>query len=212
MKESIIYLHGKGGSAKEADQYKTLFPNSEVIGFDYRSRTPWEAKEEFPAFFVTQRERSDRLILIANSIGAFFSMHAGIDRMIRKAYFISPIVDMERLILNMMSWANVTEKKLEEKRVIATAFGEDLSWDYLCYVREHPVRWNAPTRILYGSRDNLTAYETVSAFAETYGAELTVMEDGEHWFHTDGQMRFLDDWIRQGEKKLQTVVRMEESG
>ena len=140
------------------------------------------------------------LNLIANSIGAFFSMHAGIDRMIRKAYFISPIVDMERLILNMMSWANVTEKKLEEKRVIATAFGEDLSWDYLCYVREHPVRWNAPTRILYGSRDNLTAYETVSAFAETYGAELTVMEDGEHWFHTDGQMRFLDDWIRRGEK------------
>ena len=152
------------------------------------------------------------LNLIANSIGAFFSMHAGIDRMIRKAYFISPIVDMERLILNMMSWANVTEKKLEEKRVIATAFGEDLSWDYLCYVREHPVRWNAPTRILYGSRDNLTAYETVSAFVEAHGAELTVMEDGEHWFHTDGQMRFLDDWIRQGEKKLQTVVRMEESG
>ena len=140
------------------------------------------------------------LNLIANSIGAFFSMHAGIDRMIRKAYFISPIVDMEQLILNMMSWANVTEKELEEKSVIATAFGEDLSWDYLCYVREHPVRWTAPTRILYGSRDRLTAYETVSAFAEAHGAELTVMEDGEHWFHTDGQMRFLDDWIRRGEK------------
>jgi len=34
-----------------------------------------------------------------------------------------------------------------------------------------------------------------------HGAELTVMEDGEHWFHTGGQMRFLDEWIRQGEKK-----------
>ena len=120
--------------------------------------------------------------------------------MIRRAYFISPIVDMEQLILNMMSWANVTEKELEEKSVIATAFGEDLSWNYLCYVREHPVRWTAPTRILYGSRDRLTAYETVSAFVEAHGAELTVMEDGEHWFHTDGQMRFLDDWIRRGEK------------
>ncbi|MDD7200639.1 MAG: hypothetical protein SPF89_08865 [Sphaerochaetaceae bacterium] len=40
MDESIIYLHGKGGSAKETDQYKTLFPKSEVIGFDYRLRTP----------------------------------------------------------------------------------------------------------------------------------------------------------------------------
>ena len=28
------------------------------------------------------------------------------------------------------------------------------------------------------------------------GADLTVMEDGEHWFHTNAQMQFLDDWIR----------------
>ena len=36
MKESIIYVHGKGGSAKEARHYKALFPNCEVIGIDYR--------------------------------------------------------------------------------------------------------------------------------------------------------------------------------
>jgi len=135
---------------------------------------------------------------IVNSIGAYFSMNAGIDVMIRSAYFISPIVDMERLILNMMSWVNVTETELEEKGVISTSFGEDLSWEYLCYVREHPVCWTVPTRILYGSRDNLTSYETISAFAETHGAELTVMEEGEHWFHTDEQMRFLDNWIIKG--------------
>ena len=94
----------------------------------------------------------ESITLVANSIGAFFSMHAGIDEMIRRAYFISPIFDMEQLILNMMSWANVTEKELEEKGVITTASGVDLFWDYLCYIREHPVRWTAPTRILYGSR------------------------------------------------------------
>lgn len=74
MKESIIYVHGKGGSAEEADHYKPLFPNCEVIGFDYRSQTPWEAKEEFLAFFAQKRQRCDRLILIAGSIGAFFPM------------------------------------------------------------------------------------------------------------------------------------------
>ena len=26
-------------------------------------------------------------------------------------------------------------------------------------------------------------------------AELTVMPDGEHWFHTEWQMQFLDQWI-----------------
>ena len=30
--------------------------------------------------------------------------------------------------------------------VIPTSLGEDLSWDYLCYVREHPASWTVPTR------------------------------------------------------------------
>ena len=48
---------------------------------------------------------------------------------------------MEKLIADMMQWANVTEAGLRSKGVIHTAFGE-------------------------------------------------------HWFHTEEQMRFLDDWIR----------------
>ena len=200
VKDLVLYIHGKGGCAGESEHYRPLFPDYEVFGLDYQTFTPWETGKEIRDAVEMLRAGHESITLIANSIGVFFSMHAGIDKMIRRAYFISPIVDMERLILNMMSWANVTEKELEEKGVIATAFGEDLSWDYLCYVREHPVCWTAPTRILYGSRDSLTAYETVSAFAEAHGAELTVMEDGEHWFHTDGQMCFLDDWIRRGEK------------
>uniref|UniRef100_UPI000CD9A434 copper resistance protein NlpE N-terminal domain-containing protein n=1 Tax=Campylobacter concisus TaxID=199 RepID=UPI000CD9A434 len=35
---------------------------------------------------------------VASSIGAFFAMHALQDMRIKKAYFISPIVDMENLI------------------------------------------------------------------------------------------------------------------
>ncbi len=57
---------------------------------------------------------------------------------IEKALFISPVLDMERLILDMMSWANVSEKELSEKREIPTDFGETLSWKYLCFVRGKP--------------------------------------------------------------------------
>ena len=191
-------IHGKGGYAGESKHYKPLFPECEVIGLDYQTFTPWETGEEIREAVIKLKANYDDIVLIANSIGAFFSMNAVIGAMIRCAYFISPIVDMERLILNMMSWANVSDKELEEKGVIPTSFGEDLSWEYLCYVREHPVCWTVPTRILYGSRDNLTSYETISAFAETHGAELTVMEEGEHWFHTDEQMRFLDNWVMKG--------------
>lgn len=194
MKRIVVYVHGKGGSAVEAGHYVPLFPGCEVIGFDYCAQTPWEAKEEFPQFFAELRKRCDRLTLISNSIGAFFSL-SSLDGLVDDTYLISPVVDMEKLIGDMMTWANVTEQRLEERREIATDFGETLSWRYLCYVREHPVEWRVPTRILYGERDNLTSKETISAFAERVGAELTVMPGGEHWFHTAEQIRFLDVWI-----------------
>ena len=204
MKKStkkIIYIHGKGGSAAEAEHYKSLFPNHEIIGFDYFSQTPWEAREEFSGYFAEKRKGCDDLTLIANSIGAFFAMSALDENLVDEAYFISPIVDMENLIANMMLWAKVTEQMLAEKREISTDFGETLSWDYLCYVRKHPILWKVPTKILYGERDNLTSMERVSAFAKAHNAELTVMPGGEHWFHTEEQMRFLDEWLRAYEEK-----------
>ena len=201
MKNIVIYVHGKGGSAQEAEHYGTLFPDAEVVGFDYRAQTPWEAKEEFLRFFAGQRERCGSLVLVANSIGAYFSMCALAETLIDRAYFISPIVDMEKLICKMMAWAGVTEQELAEKSEIPTEFGETLSWNYLCYVREHPLHWRVPTCILYGGRDSLTSPETVTAFAERTGAELTVMPDGEHWFHTQRQLQFLDSWITSREHK-----------
>ena len=195
MKDAVLYIHGKGGSAAECVHYGLLFPECEVIGLDYHTFTPWETGAEIRAAVEGLNAEGKRVILVANSIGAYFSMNAGIDGMIEKAWFISPIVDMERLITDMMRWANVTEAELEARGVIHTAFGEDLSWNYLCYVRNHPIRWTAPTRILYGSRDNLTPFETIRDFAKKHHAALTVMKGGEHWFHTEDQMRFLDGWI-----------------
>ena len=194
--ELVLYIHGRGGSPEEAEHYVPLFPNARVEGLEYRSATPWEAGRELRAAAEKRRAGFSRVTLIAVSIGAYFSMHAGLDEMIDRSYLISPIVDMEKLILDMMSWSGVTEDELREKGTIPTSFGEELSWEYLRYVREHPVGWDAPTEILWGSRDDLTSFDTVAAFAEKHGARLTVMENGEHWFHTEEQMRFLDNWIR----------------
>lgn len=200
IKDAVLYIHGKDGSAAECEHYKPLFPDCEVFGLDYQTVTPWETGAEIHAAIEKLKDEYENITLIANSIGAFFCMNAGIDGVLHKAYFISPIVDMEKLIGDMMQWANVTETELKSKGVIHTEFGEDLSWDYLCYVREHPIQWRVPTSILYGSKDNLTSLETVRAFAEQHNAALIVMEGGEHWFHTEDQMHFLDEWIRKGEE------------
>lgn len=196
MSKAVIYIHGKGGTSEEAVHYTEFFDNSDVIGFDYRAQSPWEAKGEFSAFFAVVCQKYESVTLIANSIGAYFAMNALPDFHIERAYFISPVVNMEKLISDMMMWANVTEEELRDKKIIQTAFGEALSWEYLCYVREHPVTWKIPTHILYGKKDTLTSYETISEFAQQAEATLTVMESGEHWFHTEEQMKFLDNWIQ----------------
>jgi hypothetical protein len=196
MKNLVIYVHGKGGNADEALHYKSLFPEADVLGFDYKAETPWDAKTEFPVYFDSVAADYDEVILIANSIGAFFSMNALGNKPIKQAYFISPMVNLEKLICNMMMWAGVSEDELREKKTMPTNFGETLSWEYLCYVRENPIEWRIPTKNLYGSNDNLTSLETMREFAQRIGAPLTVMDGGEHWFHTAEQMVFLDKWIR----------------
>ena len=135
MKELILYIHGKGGSAAECEHYKPLFPDCEVFGLDYQTFTPWETGAEIRTAVEKLKDGYESIILIANSIGAFFCMNAGIDGMLRKAYFISPIVDMEKLIGDMMLWANVSEEELRDKGVIHTDFGEDLS----CWRQSAPL-------------------------------------------------------------------------
>ena len=193
--EAVLYLHGMGGSAEEAGHYRPLFPDCEVIGLDYHGILPWEAGREIKDAVLKLRGRYGRVSLIGNSLGAFLAMHAGIDALLSRAYFISPVADMETLILLRMAQDHVTEEMLQEKGTVPGSFGLDHSWEFLRYVREHRIEWNVPTAILYAEHDSLTPYGTIAAFAKAHNASLTVMPGGEHWFHTEEQMRFLDEWI-----------------
>ena len=195
MKKAVLYVHGKGGNAGEAEHYKPFFAGCDVVGMDYKSVFPWETKNEILDEYERLTNKYSSVIIIANSIGAYFTMNALQGKSVERAFFISPIVNMERLITDMMTWANVTESELKIKQEIITPFGETLSWKYLCYVRENPIVWKVPTEILYAENDHLTAFQTVLDFANHTKASLTVMSGGEHWFHTKEQMNFLDEWL-----------------
>ena len=196
MKNAVIYVHGKDGSSNEANHYKQFFnDNYEVIGFDYKSKFPWQAKEEFQKYFDFIIPKYNEILLIGNSIGAYFSMISLSGKQIKKAMFISPIVDMENVILNMMKWENVSEEELEAKKIINTSFGESLLWEYLSYVRKNSIIWDIPTSILYGGKDDITPLKTINNFANKIKANLTIMSDGEHWFHTEEQISFLNNWF-----------------
>jgi len=40
----------------------------------------------------------------------------------------------------------------------------------------------------------MTARKTVEQFVAAHSAVLTVMENGEHWFHTPEQLAVLREW------------------
>lgn len=108
------------------------------------------------------------------------------------------VLNMERIIKGMMTWFNVSEEKLKAEKVVSTPIGQTLYWDYYQYVKSHFIdTWKSPTAILYGSDDNLCEFDVVSAFSDRFHCELSVMEHGEHYFHTEEQLQFFKQWLQE---------------
>ena len=192
----ILYVHGLGGNFSEAGHYKKFCPEFDIIGVDYNSYLPWEVQEKIKNCYDEALKNYKSIYVLANSIGAYFAMHTLKNCEIVKAFFISPVLDMENVILNMMSRAGISESFLREKGEFITNSGEILSWKYLTFVRENPIKWQVPTEILYASNDNITPRKIVDKFISSHNAGLTVMENGEHYFHTEEQINFLSQWLR----------------
>lgn len=83
IKNTVVYIHGKGGSADEALYYKKFLNDDyEVLGFDscgefhtpalcvgvvdYNSELPWQNDEEFQNYFDSVIQNYNQILLIAN--------------------------------------------------------------------------------------------------------------------------------------------------
>ena len=200
-----LFLHGQMGYKEEAEAFaQVACPKGfQVLAIDLPGHgarqgkgeelVPWTAAADIRAALDWAESRWKTVSLRANSIGAYFAMMAFSTP--DRALLVSPILNMERLILDMMGWAGVTEEQLRAQGEITTSFGHTLSWEYLCWVREHPpLDWTCPIRILYGSEDHLTPRRTAEEYARQHNAGLIVVEGGEHWFHTSGQLAALRKW------------------
>lgn len=202
-----LFLHGQSGHKEEGERFAQIAnPKGwQVVAIDLPQHgqrqggaepfLPWVVVPELEQVWQELQGRWKRIALRANSIGAWLAMLALAGKPVDTCLFVSPVVDMENLIQTMMTWAGVTEERLEREREIPTDFGQTLSWDYLKYVRQHPVHaLSAHTNILYGDQDNLVPQPVVECFARAEGAHLTVCPGGEHWFHTPEQMKVMGTW------------------
>lgn len=203
--QGYLFLHGQMGRKEEGETFAQIAcpKGFQVLSIDLPGHgerqnlgeelLPWIAVSDIQSALSWTAHHWKSVSLRANSIGAYFAMLAmdSPDRVL----LVSPILNMEKLILSMMGWADVTEAQLQEQGEIPTSFGQTLSWKYLCWVREHPVHnWTCPIRILYGTGDNMTPRQIVEEYPLQHNAELTVMEGGEHWFHTPEQLVILQKW------------------
>ena len=204
-----LFVHGKCGNKEEARWLSDILcpRGCQVLGIDLPEHgermnesaklVPWVAVPELKSVLSYIRTLWQSVSLYAVSIGGYFSLSAFGDEAFEKALLVSPVVDMRALIESMMLWAGVSEERLVQEKEILTDFGETLSHEYYTYAKSHSItKWSSETAILYAGRDNLTDRKTITAFAERFGCELQIYEEGEHWFHTEEQLAVLRDFMR----------------
>lgn len=203
-----LYVHGKQSKKEEAEHFANIAVKLgyQVLSFDLpehgeRISEPYPCSvqngvRDLKEIYSFIKDKHKSISLYACSLGAYFSLLAYRDIKFDKCLFLSPILDMERLIQNMMKWSSISEEELKERGEHETSFGETLWWDYYEYVRNNPVsKWDSPTFILYGENDNLTERCVLDSFVIDNGCTVDVMPGGEHYFHTKEQLEYLENWL-----------------
>lgn len=157
----------------------------------------WNGIRDLTAVAEYTFARWKQVSLYGCSLGAFFSLHACGGYPFQKCLFQSPVLDMVYLIRQMMAWFDISETRLEREREIDTPI-DVLSWRYWQYVRAHPVeRWDIPTCILYGGKDDLQSRQVVEDFAGRFGCRLRVSEKSRHPFMEEGDLPVVEAWLRE---------------
>lgn len=155
---------------------------------DDKAFNPMEASPEVRAFARLARSQSTEVSLLANSIGAYFSLCDTPAGTFERAWMVSPLLDLEYYIRDIMAEYSVTDEQLEAQTVIDTPRGV-LERSYLRFVEEHPARLNAPSWIIRGDQDEVVPLNALSRFVGAPGVELVQVEGGQHFL---GQPPHLD--------------------
>jgi hypothetical protein len=195
-KKVAVYIHGLCGSAKEAEDFFFLKNEYEVVGLDYKDGNPWELGDFLKKEFDKLTKNYKEIVVIANSIGAFYAYEYLSEFNIKHAFFISPIADMHKIVLDLMMEYKISEKELEEKKEIKLGNGQTLSYSFYKHVSNYKDNWRTPTDILYGEHDELVYIENIADFlAHHPNAKLTIKQGSGHYFHSSEEKQFIKNWI-----------------
>lgn len=172
---------------------------------------PKVCTKELNEIYDILKEKWNTISLFTNSIGAYFSLLAYKDKKIEKAFFLSPLLDMRKVIENMMSAFGVTEERLKAEKEIALPIGETLYWDYYSYVKKNPItKWETETHILCGEKDEICNVEITKKFSKEFNCKLEILENSEHYFYRKEQLEKLEKELNNFFKKKLKIRKIKE--
>ena len=192
----IVYIHGLYGNSGEADFYSFYTNKYDVIGLDYKDGNPWKVKDAIIKEFCEISKKYKNVYVIANSIGAFYTFMYLSSFNIKKAFFISPLVNMKEVIEGMMKQYDISFDTLKTRKNIDLDNGQTLSYDFYESLKEKD-NWDIKTYVLYGEKDKLVDQKSIFNFISYHNSSLTIMKNGEHYFHTPRQLKFIKKWINE---------------
>ena len=210
---AFLFVHGLCGNKEEGERFAALVnPKGwQVLAVDLPEHNgrqdgvrlvPWEAVPELEKIRDYAKSRWQRLGTRAISLGAWLTLQAFAGENVEQCLLSSPLVDMEEMIHGMMEQAGVSEERLQAEGEIPVPGRQTLSWRYLCWAREHPTPIiSKKTAVLYGSQDEMIPRRTVDEYCRRASASLTVMDGAVHWFHTEEQRAFMENWEEEQLKK-----------
>lgn len=202
-----IHVHGKMSCKEYAESFAEVAERKgyQTLSFDlpehgerknanYRCDI-WNGIKDLTAIGDYAFLNWSDISLFACSLGAYFSLNTYADRKITKCLFQSPMINMEYMIRQIFQWYDVSEERLYIEKEILTPF-EPLRWDYFQYVLENPIiKWEFPTSILYGGKDNLQPIEVIKDFVDAHQCKLTVSENSEHPFMQPKDIGIVSTWL-----------------
>lgn len=158
---------------------------------------PWNGKEDLEAVYTYACGIWDEISIFACSLGAYFSLLSYREMKLDKCLFLSPVVNMKKIIDNMMFYNGVDEERLEKEKFIPIENAPALEWEYYTYVKNNLIdNWDKKTYILHGSKDILSEVVEVRNFADKNLLTLEELESAEHFFHTDEELEYLKKWFK----------------
>ncbi len=204
-----IHVHGKMSSKEYAEDFAEIANRKgiQTLSFDlpehgerkdndYRCDI-WNGMSDLSTIADYAFSYWKNISLFACSLGAYFSLNTYVDKKFTKCLFQSPVLDMEYLIKQMFIWFEVTEERLFNEKEIPTPV-DILRWDYYQYVKEHPIeKWNTPTSILYGAKDNLQSVDIIQEFVKAHDCELSISQDSEHPFMENEDIKIVRAWLEE---------------